>query len=109
MENQKYEACIRACNSCANACTHCAIECLNEEDVHLLTRCIQLDLECASICRSASELMSLDSEFSLQLCRMCATACVTCAEECGMHDMEHCKQCAEACRKCADECHKMAA
>lgn len=108
MSQEKYKACIEACNSCAAACSHCAIECLNEDQVSQLTRCIQLDIECAAICRSASELMSLDSEYSVQLCNMCAKACSACAEECDIHDMEHCRQCAEACRHCADACRKMA-
>jgi hypothetical protein len=108
MPHEKYKACIQACNSCAVACSHCAIECLNEDQVNEMIRCIQLDIECAAMCRSASELMSIGSEHSLQLCRMCANVCSACAEECEMHDVEHCRQCAEACRKCADECNQMA-
>ena len=72
MSHQQFKDCIDACVACAVACSHCATECLKEEDVKMMARCIQLDLECASICRSAAELMSLGSEYSHHLCRVCA-------------------------------------
>lgn len=75
----------------------------------MMARCIELDLQCAAICRSAAELMSLDSEFSKQMCKVCAEACRACAEECSKHDEEHCRKCAEECIRCAEECEKMAA
>lgn len=110
MAHQKFQDCIQACNVCAIACSHCATECLKEEHIHHLTKCIQLDLECASICRSAAELMSLGSEFSKQICGICADICKACAEECEKHaemGMDHCRECAEACRKCANTCEEM--
>ena len=111
MSHQKFQDCIDACAACAVECSHCATECLKEEDVKMLARCIQLDLECAAICRSATELMSLGSDYSSHLCRVCADVCNACAEECEKHaemGMEHCKVCAEACRKCAEACEEMA-
>ncbi|MES2267440.1 MAG: four-helix bundle copper-binding protein [Bacteroidota bacterium] len=77
----------------------------------MMSRCIQLDLECAAVCRAATELMSLGSEYSEHLCRLCVDACKACAEECEKHaqmGMEHCKKCAEACRRCAEACEQMA-
>ena len=75
----------------------------------MMARCIQLDLECAAICRSAAELMSLGSEHAHQLCAVYADICDACAAECEKHShLEHCKQCAEACRRCAEECRSMA-
>lgn len=111
MSHQKFKDCIDACVACAVACSHCATSCLGEEDVKMMAKCIQLDLECGVICRSAAELMSLASDYSAHLCRICADACKACAEECEKNaqmGMEHCKECAEACRKCAEECEKMA-
>lgn len=74
----------------------------------MMARCIQLDLECAAICRSAAELMSLGSDFSQQLCKVCADICRACGEECSKHEMDHCQECAEACFKCAEACEEMA-
>ncbi|MGX5856036.1 four-helix bundle copper-binding protein [Dyadobacter jiangsuensis] len=111
MAHQQFKECIDACVACATACSHCATECLNEENVGHLAKCIQLDLECAAICRSAAEVMSLGSEYSAHLCRVCADVCNACAEECEKHaqmGMDHCRECAEACRKCAEMCEQMA-
>jgi hypothetical protein len=104
-----YQTCIDACVRCAVACDHCASSCLNEEDVNTMARCIQLDLECATMCRAAVQLMSLRSEHANAICQLCADVCSACAEECGRHNMEHCKECAEACRACVEECASMAA
>lgn len=111
MSHQQFKDCIDACVACAVACSHCAAACLIEEKVNLLNRCIQLDLECAAICRSATEVMSLGSAYSVHLCRICADICTVCAEECEKHasmGMEHCRECAEACRRCARACEEMA-
>lgn len=108
MSHQKFQDCIDECVACAVACSHCATSCLQEEDVKMMSRCIQLDLECAAICRAAAEVMSLGSGFSADLCRVCAEICKACGDECAKHDMEHCQACAEACRKCAEACEEMA-
>ncbi len=111
MSHQKFKDCIDACGACAVACSHCATECLKEDDVKMMAKCIQLDLECAAICRSAVEVMSLGSPYSGQLCRICADICNACAEECEKHaemGIDHCRECAEACRACAAACEQMA-
>ncbi|WAC12342.1 four-helix bundle copper-binding protein [Dyadobacter pollutisoli] len=111
MAHQQFQQCIDVCVACANACTHCATSCLNEQNVAHLKTCIQLDLECAVICRAAAEVMSLGSRFSAHMCRVCADACNACADECEKHaqmGMEHCRECADACRHCAATCEEMA-
>ena len=83
-----------------------------EEDVKMMARCIQLDMECAAICYASAQLMSLGSDKAKEICRICADICEACAAECekhAQHGMDHCRECAEACRKCAEECRKMAA
>jgi hypothetical protein len=106
--NIKYENCIDACNICAESCEFCATSCLREQDVKMLERCIQLDRECASICYTALQIMSMDGEHAKQVCRLCAEICNACAQECEKHtQMDHCQQCAQACRKCAEECSRM--
>lgn len=104
----EYKACIDACLNCAAICNHCASSCTQEEDVKLMARCIQLDMECAALCYAAAQLMSLGSDKAKELCRLCADACEACGEECGKHQMKHCQECADACRKCVEECRKMA-
>lgn len=100
--------CIDTCDACAAACDHCAASCLGEKDVKAMARCIQLDMDCAAICRLASSYLARDSELAGMICETCAEVCDECARECERHGMEHCKQCAAACRRCAEECRRMA-
>ncbi len=110
MPHQQFQSCIDACDACAIACDHCAVSCLAEKDVKAMARCIQLDMDCAAICRLASACMARGSELAGMICETCAEVCDACAQECEKHSaMEHCRQCAEACRRCAQECRKMAA
>jgi hypothetical protein len=104
-----YQRCIDACVACVTACNYCASSCLKENNVASLAICIRLDLECASICKSAADLMSLGSNYANAACQVCADICLACAEECEKHEMEHCRKCAEACRSCAEECASMIA
>ena len=57
------------------------LPCSLEEHVHHLVKCIQLDLDCVAICRTASEMMSLGSEYANKLCELCADICNAGAEE----------------------------
>ena len=104
---ERYQSCIDACNACADACNRCAVACLFEPNRHELTRCIQLDMDCAEICRLASAYMARESELVTEMCSFCADVCAACAEECERHAMDHCRRCAEACRECANECQRM--
>ena len=109
MPHSRFQSCIDACNACAVACDHCAVSCLSEKDVKAMARCIQLDMDCAEICRLASAYMARGSELAGMICEACADVCEACGDECAKHSaMEHCKQCAEACRRCAEECRRMA-
>lgn len=101
------KSCIEACLACAALCNHCASSCLKEHDVKMMARCIQLDMECATLCYTAAQLMSIGSNRAQEVCRLCAQLCRECADECESHDNEHCQECARACRHCAEECMEM--
>ena len=107
MSHEKFQSCIDACVACAVECNHCATECLQENDIKMMVKCIQLDRQCAVICFAAAQLMSIGGEHASHLCAECAEICTACAEECGKHSNAHCKKCAEACRKCAEACKAM--
>lgn len=107
MVNEKYIDCIDACQECAFVCNQCATGCLLENNVQELAKCIQLNFECAAICRSAAEIMSLGSTFSERICEICADICSACASECEKHEIEHCLDCADVCRECAETCITM--
>lgn len=106
MDQTKNEL-VQLLSECATECEHCASACLNEQSVQVLTKCIQLDLNCADICRLTSTFLSRDSENIDEIIQVCATICEQCAAECDKHSkMEHCKRCAEICHRCADACHQ---
>lgn len=110
MTHQHYQSCIDACLACAIECDHCASACLNEQNVQDMVACIKLDMDCALICSLAAKLMASGSEYSQDICVLCAKICRDCEKECEKHQhMEHCKRCSEACRRCAEECEKMIA
>ena len=95
---------LQELNTCATLCDVCYNGCLNEEDVSVMARCIELDRECADICRLTASLLARDSENSEKFLKLCADICDTCAEECKKHEHEHCKECARACEQCALLC-----
>ena len=107
MAHEQYRDCIEACQACANACEHCATACLKDGQVSELARCIELDLECAQICRLAVSSMARGGEYAHAVCQLCADVCDACGEECARHKHAHCQECAEACRRCAEECRRM--
>ena len=107
MSHERFQSCIDACNECAIECIHCANACLSEQDVSMLTDCIRKNFECADICSTAARLMAGDSSFSEEICILCEKVCISCADECSNHSMDHCLRCAEVCRNCAEECRVM--
>lgn len=102
----QYQSCIEACLKCAAICNHCALSDTQEEEMKMMERCIQLDMECSALCYAAAQLMSLGSSKAAEICRICADICDACGAECEMHaqhGMEHCRECAEACKAYAVE------
>ncbi|WMJ75016.1 four-helix bundle copper-binding protein [Cytophagaceae bacterium ABcell3] len=91
---------------CAQACEHCATSCLKAEDVAEMSRCIQLDRDCADICFQAARLLKRKSEIALPYLLLCEKICRMCAEECKKHENDHCQTCAKKCLECADACHQ---
>lgn len=73
----------------------------------MMAHCIQLNMECASICYAAAQLMSLGSSKANEVCRISAEICEACAAECEKHENDHCQECAKVCRQCAEECRRM--
>ncbi len=108
MSHEQFASCIQACYDCAAACDHCATACLQEDDPAPMARCIELDIQCADICRLAAASMARGSEFANAICELCADICQECGEECAKHQMDHCQACAQACKRCAEECRSMA-
>jgi hypothetical protein len=95
---------------CAQTCTVCADACLGEENLAELRKCIALNLDCADICSALGaialrRLASQDNILRLML-QVCADACQSCADECGLHAAmhKHCRICEAVCRECERAC-----
>jgi hypothetical protein len=89
---------------CALSCETCSSACLDEQDVSMMTRCIELDRDCADICFQAARLLQRDAEIAHHFLAICEEMCRLCAAECNKHEANHCKTCAEVCQKCAEAC-----
>src|SRR5687767_14397293 len=109
MMKSKNQSCIDACLACAIVCASCESACLQESDVAMMARCIELDRQCSAICYLSADSIAQNSEFMTQICALCADICDACREECAKHSYDHCQDCAVACKKCADECRKWVA
>lgn len=97
--------CIAACNECNRVCLHHIQHCLNLGGAHAEPGHISMLLTCAAICRTAAELMSVNSEWHPTVCDLCAQICEECADECeDLGDME---DCVAVCQECADACREM--
>jgi hypothetical protein len=107
MNYKYYKSCIDACMECAAVCNYCFSMDLKEKDVAMMSRCAQINMECATVCIAAAKLMSMGSEHSKEICRLCAQLCKECGDECSKHDNDHCKECEAACRKCEEACKTM--
>ena len=110
-----YQECIDACFSCSEICNACSDDMIGMEGhgkkevgnsdgtVHSalprLRRC----------CLLSAALISRNSSFAEQFCRLCAEVCDSCAETCEAHAPHHamCGDCAKECRRCADLCREM--
>ena len=94
---------------CITACETCASMCLQEDDVKMMARCIQTDLDCADICSLTAKYVARESEFTSDILRLCIDICKACYEECKKHDHDHCQKCAEKCKECYEACEAYAA
>lgn len=97
--------CIALCNECNRICLQNIDHCLVLGGSHSEPEHISMLLTCASVCRTASELMSIESDWYATMCDLCAQVCDECADACEeLGDME---ACASACQDCAEECRAM--
>lgn len=89
---------------CAAECNRCMAACLDEEDVSMMARCIELDVDCAELCTTTAGFVARNSESADTLVALCAEVCKACGDECIKHEAEHCQQCAAVCHECASIC-----
>ena len=98
-------SCIAACNECNRICLQQIDHCLSLGGAHSEPGHISMLLTCASVCRTASELIAIESDWYATMCDLCAQVCDESADACEeLGDME---ECVAACQDCAEECRAM--
>lgn len=103
------EEAIRNCLECFRVTTSCLQYCLDRGDRYSDQRNITLLKECADICEIAASFMVESSDFSHDVCGICARICDLCGDSCydlDSHDPIM-KACMTACKNCADSCRNM--
>jgi len=106
---QKNQAVLDALSRCISACEMCSDACLHEDNIQMMVPCIELDRDCADICRLTAAFIARSSDHAKHVIKECIEICQKCADECGQHKHEHCQYCADACRKCVEACKQYAA
>ena len=99
--------CIDASLHCQKVCLGLAMtHCLETGGEHVAPQHFRLMIDCAAVCATTADFMLHKSQFDREMCRLCATVCRTCAEDCARLDgME---DCVKACNVCAEACTKAA-
>lgn len=101
---------IQALIDCNVVCNQCYYACFREEDVKMLSECIQLNRICAEVCDLTAGWVSVarrNDELAIVLKNLCVKICDSCADESEKYLYEHCKRCAIACRKCSEVCKSL--
>lgn len=108
-KDPKVKKCIDDCVACANSCLETMSHCLHMGGSHADPAHITLLVNCAEVCRASGDFMLTGSEFSSEMCELCAPVCDRCASSCEQFsDDRQMMACAELCRTCADSCRQMA-
>lgn len=104
------EECIANCLECAKICTRLISHCLDMGGKHAESHHINLLSNCATICGTSAKFMITNSEFHRDTCRICATVCNACADDCEQIDPDDpmMRECIDLCRNCAESCERMA-
>lgn len=106
-------SCIQACLACAQACTACADACIAERTTGELDHCIRINLDCADICTTTARVLTRQVKPDLglvtSLLELCASACESCAIECGRqgHTYLHAHVCASICHETLEQCRRL--
>ena len=108
--NEALATAIRHIMYAAPITASCADACLAEDGVADMRQCIRLCSDTSDICTMATTVATRrtgSNEAVLrQALELVVSACQTCADECGKHDMDHCKQCETMCREVVGDARK---
>lgn len=111
MITQTTQKCIDACEDCNKVCLDTIKHCRTMGGKHVEKSHINLLNDCAEICKSSADFMKRESNYSIDICKLCSDICDACALSCENVDPfeEKMRECANTCRDCAMTCREMTA
>ncbi len=104
MDAEDTSRAVEACRQCAAAASQCASIALAGADSRAMSRCVQLAMDCAAVCRLVVSAALRRSKSASVLQRACVLLCEELADECAKYTALHCRRCAVACRYTARAC-----
>lgn len=109
----KYSDVIEATTHCVksgDACLAHCIELVKMNDTSI-AGCLASVTDMLPMCTAISKLAANQSDFTVDLAKICISVCEACEKECRKHEKKHeaCRNCAESCAACIKECKKIVA
>lgn len=101
-DQQMMDQCLEQCFAVVHTASRCADSCLGGDQASQMVRCIRLCLDAQEMAGVCAGLIARNSQFTGQVCGVCAAICDACAAECEKYEVM--RECATACRQCAEAC-----
>jgi hypothetical protein len=98
---------------CIDACIECAAVCREALALGLgagappMPEHLRTLADCADVCQMAAALLTRESDFRADVCRLTADVCKVCAQSCRHFATHELMLCAERCEDCADACETL--
>lgn len=92
------------CTKCHTMCMETMAQCM---EMGCEASMMKTLMQCAQMCTMCADALCCGSEFTTQICDLCAQMCETCAKMCEKTGGDMMMKCAEMCRVCARSCAAM--
>jgi hypothetical protein len=93
---------IQALIACANECENAVSACSREKEQRRLKKCMDLNKDCAEICRQAAKLLERNSKITGSFLRVSSRICKLSADQNQKIDLPECMLACEHAMRCLD-------
>jgi hypothetical protein len=102
INHEAIQDCLEAYRVCMETIQHCLTRGGQLSDPELISAI----MDCGEYCKVTATLINSNSDFSIEVCQICAKICQACASNCeSVAKEDHIlKNCALLCRRCAESC-----
>ncbi len=104
-----YRRAIEICNEVIESCNICISATLQQEDLFKRIPILRQLRDCVDTCMLTLSLMTRQSEYSVEVCKLCADVALSCADLCARINEPYTLECEERCRKLCTICQEIAA